>query len=116
MKYKPPRNTEKAYLVRGTKEAFHTLNVINGVIPVDQIKRVAATYNATITEYLNAVLLYALLQRQQKGFHIKLRPVKIAMPINLRQFFPSRKNSVFAVHATTSGRRALNWQLWRAIP
>ena len=90
VKYKPPRNTEKAYLVRGTKEVFHTLNVINGVIPVSEIKKVAASYNATITEYLNAVLLYALMQKQQNGFHFKLRPVKIAMPINLRQFFPSK--------------------------
>ncbi len=90
IKYKPPRNTEKAFLVRGTKEAFHTLNVINGVIPVSEVKKVAASYQATITEYLNAVLLYALLQKQQNTFHLKLRPVKIAMPINLRQFFPSK--------------------------
>ena len=90
MKYKPPRNTEKAFLVRGTKEAFHTLNVINGVASVTQIKETAARYHATVTEYLNAVLLYALLQKQKNAFHIKLRPVKIAMPINLRQFFPSK--------------------------
>lgn len=90
MKYKPPRNTEKAYLVRGTKEVFHTFNVINGVVSVSQVKKVAAGYQATVTEYLNAVLLYALAQKQQNSFHIKLRPVKIAMPINLRQFFPSR--------------------------
>jgi len=90
MRYKPPRNVEKAFLVRGTKEDFHTLNVINGVISVSQVKETAKRYHATVTEYLNAVLLYALLQKQQNGFHIKLRPVKIAMPINLRQFFPSK--------------------------
>ena len=56
VKYKPPRNTEKAFLVRGTKEDFHTLNVINGVISVSDIKKVAASYNATITEYLNSLL------------------------------------------------------------
>lgn len=90
MRYKPPRNTEKAFLVRGTKEMFHTLNVITGVTSTAQIKEKAAQYKATITEYLNAVLLYALLQKQKDSFHIKLRPVKIAMPINLRQFFPSK--------------------------
>ena len=50
---------------------------------------VASKYQATITEYLNSVLLYALLQKQQSDWHIKLRPVKIAMPVNLRRFFPS---------------------------
>ena len=88
--YEPPRNTEKAYLVRGTKEEFHTFNVSAGVMPTSKIKEIAAGYHATITEYLNAVLLYALLQKQKKEFRLKLRPVKIAMPINLRRFFPSK--------------------------
>lgn len=48
------------------------------------------SYNATITEYLNSVLLYALMQKQESEWHLKLRPVKIAMPVNLRRFFPSR--------------------------
>ena len=51
---------------------------------------VAKRYSATITEYLNAVLLYALLQKQEEDPHVRLRPVKIAMPVNLRRFFPSK--------------------------
>lgn len=86
----PPRRREKAYRVRGTKEPFYTLNIINGIIPVSQVKKVAKRYNATITEYLNAVLLYALLEKQKADRPLKLRPVKLAMPINLRQFFPSK--------------------------
>ena len=50
----------------------------------------AASYRASITEYLNAVLLYALMQKQQNDFHLRLRPVRIAMPVNLRRFFPSK--------------------------
>lgn len=86
----PPRQGEKAYHVRGTKEAFYTLNIIDGIMSTSQVMAVAKKYNATITEYLNAVLLYALLLKQQKEWHIRLRPVKIAMPVNLRRFFPSR--------------------------
>ena len=52
--------------------------------------KVAKSYNATITEYFNAVLLYALMQKQESEWHLKLRPVKIAMPVNLRRFFPSK--------------------------
>ena len=87
--YRPKRNTEKAYLVRGTREAFHTLNVIGGVMSASDLKKTASAYHATITEYLNAVLIYALLKKQDREFHIKKRPVKIAMPVNLRRFFPS---------------------------
>ncbi len=86
----PPMKKEKAYRVRGTKEPFYTLNIIHGSIPVSDIRKVAKSYNATVTEYLNAVLLYALLEKQKADNPHKLRPVKIAMPINLRQFFPSK--------------------------
>lgn len=86
----PPRPGEKTYRVRGTKEEFYTLNIIDGIMSVAQVMEVAKKYNATITEYLNAVLLYALMKKQEQDWHIRLHPVKIAMPVNLRRFFPSR--------------------------
>ncbi len=57
----PPRPAEKTYRVRGTKEPFYTLNIIDGILSVQEVMTVARKYNASITEYLNAVLLYALL-------------------------------------------------------
>lgn len=86
----PPRPGEKTYRVRGTKEPFYTLNIIDGIMSASQVLSVAKKYNATITEYLNAVLLYALLTKQEKDWHIRLKPVRIAMPVNLRRFFPSK--------------------------
>ena len=86
----PPRPAEKTYRVRGTKEPFYTLNIIDGILSVRELSAVAGKYNASITEYLNSVLLYALLQKQNNDFHIRLRPVRIAMPVNLRRFFPSK--------------------------
>lgn len=85
----PPRPQEKAYHVHGTKEPFYTLNIIDGIMSTSEVMKVAKGYNATITEYLNAVLLHALLVRQEKEGTRRLRPVKIAMPVNLRRFFPS---------------------------
>lgn len=85
----PPRQEEKAYRVRGTAEPFYTLNIIDGIMSTSQVAEVAKKYHATITEYLNAVLLYALLQKQEKERFVRLKPVKIAMPVNLRRFFPS---------------------------
>lgn len=85
----PSRPGEKTYRVRGTRAPFYTFNVIDGIMSVKEVMNVASKYQATITEYLNSVLLYALLQKQQHDWHIKLRPVKIAMPVNLRRFFPS---------------------------
>lgn len=44
----------------------------------------------TITEYLNAVLVYALIENQKRSKVWREKPVRIAMPVNLRQFFPSK--------------------------
>ena len=86
----PKRIGERAYRIRGTKEPFYTLNIIDGIMSVKELKEVALKYQVTITEYLNAVLLYALLKKQESDKPYRLRPVKIAMPVNLRQFFPSK--------------------------
>ena len=100
----PARPGEKTYRVRGTREPFYTF--IDGIMSVKEVMKVAQHYNATITEYLNAVLLYALLQKQQSEWHLKLRPVKIAMPVNLRRFFPSRtlRNFITMVYPAVDPR------------
>ncbi len=104
--YRPPRPAEKTYRVRGTPEPLHTLNVIDGIMSVKEVNAAAKKYHATITEYLNAVLLYALLQKQENDFHLRLRPVRIAMPVNLRRFFPSRtlRNFISMVYPSIDPR------------
>lgn len=88
-KVRPPKAGEKTYRLRGTKEPFYTLNIIDGIMSVSEVMAVAKKYNVTITEYLNAVLIYALKEKQEREWHIKQRAIKIAMPVNLRRFFPS---------------------------
>ena len=103
---RPPRPGEKTYRVRGTKEPFYTLNIIDGIMSVKEVMTVARKYNATLTEYLNAVLLYALLQKQENDAPYKIRPVKIAMPVNLRRFFPSKtlRNFITMVYPSIDPR------------
>lgn len=88
-KVTPKRSQGNAYRVRGTKEPFYTLNIICGTLEVAELKKTAKRYGVTITEYLNAVLIYALMEKQKRSPNWKELPVRIAMPVNLRQFFPS---------------------------
>ena len=101
-----PRSQGNAYRVRGTKEPFYTLNIICGVIPVDKLRAVSKGYGVTITEYLNAVLLYALLQKQKCEKPFRERPVTLAMPVNLRSFFPSKtlRNFISMVYPSIDPR------------
>ena len=102
----PPRPGEKTYRVRGTKEPFYTFNVIEGAMSTSEVLAVAKKYNASVTEYLNSVLLYSLLHKQQNEWHIRLHPVKIAMPVNLRRFFPSKtlRNFITMVYPSIDPR------------
>lgn len=88
-KVKPARSQGGSYSVRGTPEPFYTLNIISGIMSANEVYKVAKGYGASVTEYLNAVLLYALMQKQKDDMPFRERPVKVAMPVNLRQFFPS---------------------------
>lgn len=88
-KVTPKRSQGDAYRVRGTREPFYTLNIICGSMSVSQLKETSKKYGVTITEYLNAVLIYALVEKQKMSRVWKEKPVRIAMPVNLRQFFPS---------------------------
>lgn len=70
-------------------EPFYTLNVTMGFLPVDKLKEVAKSHNASITEYLAAVLIQAILENQRAEKRRREKPVALAIPINLRPWFES---------------------------
>lgn len=81
---------QTAYPNTSAPEPFYTLNVIMGFLPLDRLKAVAKSYGASITEYLSAVLIQAILENQRSEKLRRERPVALAIPINLRPWFASR--------------------------
>ncbi len=79
-----------AFLNVGTPEPFYTFHVTMGFLPVDRLKEKAKSYGVSVTEYLSAVLLYVILERQKERNPHRLRQAALAIPINLRSYFPSR--------------------------
>ena len=53
------------------------------------LKAKAKEYGATITEYLTAVLLLSLLEKQRAERPFREKPIALAIPVNLRAWFPS---------------------------
>ena len=78
-----------AYPNTGTAEPFYTLNVVMGIVPLDQLREVAHRCHASVTEYLAGVLIRAILDNQRAEGRHRERPVALAVPINLRPYFPS---------------------------
>ncbi len=80
----------KAFPNTGTAEPFYTFRVTMGFLPLDRLKAKAKEYGASVTEYLTAALIFVILENQRRRHPHRLRPVAVAIPINLRAFFPTR--------------------------
>lgn len=81
---------EAAYHQKGTKEDNNVLNIITGTIPIDKLKLKAKEYNATITEFLVAVMIEALQEIQEQERKRKKKPIKISVPVNLRKIYSTK--------------------------
>ena len=84
----PPR-VARAYQNRGTPEPFYTFHVTMGFLSVSELRDKARSYGASVTEYLAAVLMKLLIEKQRRERPLRERPVTLAVPVNLRSFFPS---------------------------
>ena len=60
-----------------------------GFLSVSALREKARSYGASITEYLAAVLLKLLVEKQRRERPIREKPVALAVPVNLRAYFPS---------------------------
>ena len=76
-----------AYKVRNKQIEGQVLKVINGVASTNEILKVAHNYNATISVYLTALLIYSI--GKSMPDKEKKRLVVISVPVNLRPYFKS---------------------------
>ena len=83
------RRLPRAYQNTGTPEPFYTFHVTMGFVPLSRLREQAKKHNASITEYLSAVLIHVILEKQKRERPYRERPVALAVPINLRAWFPS---------------------------
>lgn len=83
------RKEASAYHIKGTKLPHGEVGIITGRVPVAAVKEKAKQFNATITEYLTAVLVWSL-YLHQKEHSKKEVAIKVTIPINLRNHYPSK--------------------------
>ena len=83
------RRLPAAYPNIGTPEPFYTFHVTMGFVPLDRLRETARSRGASITEYLSAVLIAVLLEKQRRERPHREKPVALAIPINLRGWFPT---------------------------
>jgi NRPS condensation-like uncharacterized protein len=82
------RKDKWVYHAKGTKAPMHMSNFTIGVMSFKELHAVAKSYNATVTEFL-AALLMDVHYRKQKAENKKQREICVQVPVNLRKAFPS---------------------------
>lgn len=97
----------RAFHLKGAKEKGGALNVIRGIVSVSEIKAVAKKHNVSLTEFLVGVFMYALYRIQTKQQPRKIQPIKVSVPINLRQFFSTKTLRNFSSY--TNPEINANW-------
>ena len=65
----------------------------------EALKRESKAYEATITQYLTAVLIYSIYEENYKKFNGK-KPIKVCIPVNLKKYFQSKTISNFFSYIT----------------
>jgi NRPS condensation-like uncharacterized protein len=105
LKYAGPkaadRKEETAYHLKGTPEKDGFLHVTTGMIPAQDLLKKAHEYEVSLTAFLTAVLIRSLLTLQDS--HVKKhkqKPVKVLVPVNLRNLFESTSLRNFALYTT----------------
>lgn len=93
-KYYDPRvkskwKEEKAYHVRGTRVSPEQLRIVHGIIPTDSMRELARSSGTTVTGYIASLIIYSIYSTQLSS-KLPDQPVKISIPVNLRNYFPSR--------------------------
>src|SRR5699024_8065382 len=87
------------YQVSG--EIDHKLNITTGIIHLDEIKKLSKDLNVSLTVLITSLVMHSLIDIQKKKVKAgKQRPIKIFLPVDLRNFFPSKTLRNFVHYAT----------------
>lgn len=96
-------NKEKAYLIKGEHLPAGEFGVMHASMPIVKLKEVAHRYGASLNEYLISVFVWSvyteLLHRMPGG-----RPIRVAVPVNLRPYFDSDTTKNFFVMVSAEFR------------
>jgi len=83
-----------AYHIPGLKRKPGNLGVLTAMLPIQAIKAESRRLNATISEYLVAVIVAGLMTTYNERNRMKL-PINISVPVNLRPIFETETSLNF---------------------
>ena len=99
---KASRKEATAWHLTGTPEKDGFKDLVTLMIPAPALKDCAKAHGVTVTELLCAAMMQAIcrLQAEKVPQRSRRKPVKVLLPVNLRNLFPSRTLRNFASYIT----------------
>ncbi len=94
---------EKAYLIKEDKLPAGEFGVMHGRMPISSLKEVTHRYGVSINEYLVAVFIWSVYEECLHKMPSK-RPIRVAVPVNLRPFFDSVTTKNFFIMVSAEFR------------
>lgn len=77
----------KAYRITGRRSIDNRIKIIEGEMSVKEVLKLAHNYDTTLTIYLTALFIKAIIQ--EIPARSKRYPIRLSIPVNLRTYFPS---------------------------
>ena len=104
-----------AYKLKGPKLPEYRIKVIEGVIPVPEVLKLAHSFQTTVTVLFTSLLLCAIHEGMSRREEKK--PVVISVPVNLRNYFASESaRNFFALMAISYDFSRQPAELEQVIP
>ena len=96
------RKENTAWHISGTPEPRGFLNLTCFQLPVKEVLEKAHEYNVSLTNFLCAAMMMALQnwQKEEVANPNRRSPIKVLIPVNLRNVFPSKSLRNFALYTT----------------
>jgi NRPS condensation-like uncharacterized protein len=85
----PNNSPPKAFHLPGPFEPRGTMHLITAKVPVQALKEITKPLGVSVTEYLSAAFLYVLYTIQDEK-SLRKRPIRLSVPVNLRNMFDSQ--------------------------
>lgn len=87
---------KKAYIVKGERLPNGEFGVMHAYMSVSELKKVCKTYSVSINEYLVSAYVYSVYTEFMHKMPSE-RPIRIAVPVNLRPYYQSNTTKNFFV-------------------
>ncbi|MQN00542.1 MAG: hypothetical protein DUD27_06015 [Lachnospiraceae bacterium] len=87
---------KRAFLIKGEHLPYHGFGVVNAYLSVPEVKKIAHSFGVSINELMVALFMYSTYKAYRPQMTPK-RPIRVAVPVNLRPYFDSITTKNFFV-------------------